>query len=54
MRMKADFKEQNNLTEPDDCDHWSLYNSVFFSFTAMTTIGKQGQAPFPLGWSSLA
>jgi hypothetical protein len=36
---KEQFKEQNNLTEPDDCDRWSLYNSIFFSFTAMTTIG---------------
>jgi hypothetical protein len=38
IKLKEEFKEINNLTD-SDCDRWSLYNSVFFSFTAMTTIG---------------
>jgi hypothetical protein len=38
-KMKDKLKEMTNMTLPD-CDRWSLYNSVFFSFTCMTTIGK--------------
>ncbi len=26
--------------DPVDCFKWNLYNSVFFSFTAVTTIGR--------------
>jgi hypothetical protein len=39
-KKEREFKLLNNLTEVDECDRWSLYNSVFFSFTAMTTIGN--------------
>ena len=38
-KMKEKFRVQINLTDVD-CDRWNLYNSVFFSFTAMTTIGE--------------
>ena len=34
----------NNLGSPPNCSHfdtkWNFYNSLFFSFTAITTIGK--------------
>lgn len=43
-KMNRVFKEENNMTDVD-CDRWSLYNSVFFSFTAMTTIGFGHLAP---------
>ena len=33
-----DIRDGSNDTEPD-CFKWNLYNSVFFSFTAVTTIG---------------
>jgi hypothetical protein len=37
--MKEKLRLQNNATDTE-CDRWNLYNSVFFSFTVMTTIGK--------------
>ena len=37
-----DFDPDNAFATRDepDCFKWNLYNSVFFSFTAVTTIGK--------------
>ena len=38
-KMKEKFRLRTN-TSDTDCERWSLYNSVFFSFTVMTTIGN--------------
>eukprot|EP00088_Acartia_fossae_P046774 TRINITY_DN5060_c0_g1_i1.p1 TRINITY_DN5060_c0_g1~~TRINITY_DN5060_c0_g1_i1.p1 ORF type:complete len:678 (+),score=147.77 TRINITY_DN5060_c0_g1_i1:174-2207(+) len=40
------YIEVNNVTEFDErCLKWDFYNSLFFSFTAVTTIGYGHQAP---------
>ena len=38
--MGQPFTGENITEEADQCFKWNLYNSVFFSFTAVTTIGK--------------
>jgi len=41
MANVVDFKNEAGEEEEEelDCFTWNLYNSVFFSFTAVTTIG---------------
>ena len=39
-KMKQKMKSPTNATEIEPCEPWSLYNSIFFSFCVMTTVGE--------------
>lgn len=38
LDLRGDFNDTGPTEE--ECFQWNLYNSIFFSFTAVTTIGK--------------
>ena len=42
---KGNVKTGSNEAKAKDCEKWSVYNSFFFSFTAITTIGYGKIAP---------
>ena len=38
--LEDEVDNGTTIIEEEDCFKWNLYNSMFFSFTAVTTIGK--------------
>jgi hypothetical protein len=43
----------NNTDDLDSCIKWDFYNSLFFSFTVVTTIGKPSVELLMLGQKNL-
>ena len=39
--------------EGEDCNTWNFYNSVFFSFTAVTTIGMKESMNYSSHWEMM-
>ena len=46
MKSKSKINARNKIeTKAFQCENWSVYNSVFFAFTCVTTIGYGTQSP---------